>query len=89
MRLLAEQVEEKGVVVELTDEATDWLADHGYEPAFGARPMARLVENTVKRPLADAMLFGVLRDGGRATVVVKDGEIALELEPRMDRAAKA
>jgi ATP-dependent Clp protease ATP-binding subunit ClpA len=89
VRLLSEQVKEKGVVVELTEEATDWLADHGYEPAFGARPMARLVENTIKKPLADAMLFGLLKDGGVATVVVRDGEIALELDPRMDRAAKA
>ncbi len=62
--LLAAQVRDKGVLVELDDDACDWLAEHGYEPTFGARPMARLVENTIKRPLADAMLFGALKDGG-------------------------
>jgi ATP-dependent Clp protease ATP-binding subunit ClpA len=78
--LLAAQVKDKGVVVELDDAACDWLAEHGYEPEFGARPMARLVETTIKRPLADAMLFGALKDGGLARVIVENGEIALTYE---------
>jgi ATP-dependent Clp protease ATP-binding subunit ClpA len=81
VRNLAEQVEDKGVRVELTDAARDWLAEHGYEPEFGARPMARLVERTIKKPLAESMLFGALRDGGLARVRVEDDEIALEYEP--------
>ncbi len=75
---LSAQVEDKGVIVEVTDDAVNWLAEHGYEPVFGARPMARLVEKSIKRPLADAMLFGDLRDGGTAKVTVVDDEIALE-----------
>jgi ATP-dependent Clp protease ATP-binding subunit ClpA len=81
VRLLAEQVEPKGVTIELTDPATEWLADHGYEPAFGARPMGRLVERSIKQPLADAMLFGVLKGGGIARVVVKDDALTLDLVP--------
>jgi ATP-dependent Clp protease ATP-binding subunit ClpA len=79
VRLLAEQVEPKGVTIQLTEEATEWLADHGYEPAFGARPMGRLVEKSIKQPLAEAMLFGSLKGGGIAKVVVKDGALALDL----------
>ncbi len=77
--ILAKQIADKGVMVELTDDAVTWLAAHGYQPEFGARPMARLVEQSIKRPLADAMLFGELKDGGTAKVVVKDDELTLEL----------
>jgi ATP-dependent Clp protease ATP-binding subunit ClpA len=80
VRLLAEQIEEKGVIIELTDEAEGWLAEHGYEPEFGARPMARLVDKEIKRPLAEAMLFGDLADGGTVRLVVRDGELTLEFE---------
>ena len=81
VRLLAEQVEPKGITVELSDEAAAWLAEHGYEPEFGARPMARLVEQTIKQPLAEAMLFGELKDGGTARVLVRDDKIVLEHTP--------
>ena len=75
VKLLAAQVEEKGVKIELSDEALAWLAEHGYDPLFGARPMARLIESSIKRPLAEAMLFGALKDGGLARVVVRDDKI--------------
>jgi ATP-dependent Clp protease ATP-binding subunit ClpA len=81
VQLLAEQIADKGIRIELTDEATEWLADHGYEPEFGARPMARLVEKSIKQPLAEAMLFGSLRDGGRARVVVRGAGLELEIGP--------
>ncbi|HEY0839126.1 MAG TPA: ATP-dependent Clp protease ATP-binding subunit ClpA [Vulgatibacter sp.] len=68
---------EKGVELELTDEARDWLAEHGYDPAFGARPMARLVEQSLKKPLAEAILFGSLAGGGKATAVVEGEKLAL------------
>lgn len=64
VRLLGEQLEERGVKVEISDEAREWLADEGYEPAFGARPMGRAVETHMKKPLAEAILFGELKDGG-------------------------
>jgi ATP-dependent Clp protease ATP-binding subunit ClpA len=76
--LLAEQIKEKDVTIELSDEATRWLAEHGYDPQFGARPMARLVEQTIKQPLAEAILFGQLQEGGQAQVVVKEGELVLD-----------
>ena len=56
----------KDVVLEVSKEARQWLADKGYDPAFGARPMARLVEEQLKKPLADLILFGRLQKGGTA-----------------------
>jgi ATP-dependent Clp protease ATP-binding subunit ClpA len=61
-------LDEKGVVLEVAADAREWLADKGYDPAFGARPMARLIEDRLKKPLADAILFGKLQKGGKARV---------------------
>ena len=75
VRLLDAQLEERKVTIELTDEAREWLADKGYDPAFGARPMARTVETHMKKPLAEAILFGELKSGGRVRFdVSEDGE---------------
>ena len=71
-------LDEKNVKLSVSAEARQWLADKGYEPAFGARPMARLVEDSLKKPLAEAILFGALKDGGKATVEMKDGAIHLK-----------
>jgi ATP-dependent Clp protease ATP-binding subunit ClpA len=88
--LLQAQVEPKDVRIELSAEALEWLADHGYDPQFGARPMARLVERTIKMPLAEAILFGTLDRGGTARAVVgADGELTLELSARSRRRRKA
>ena len=79
---LRKALEDKKVTLEITKEARGWLGEHGYDPAFGARPMARLVETTVKKPLAEALLFGALADaGGVAHVEVQDDKIALRYEP--------
>ena len=64
--LLQEQLQEKKVTLELSKEARGWLAENGYDPHFGARPMARLVDQQLKKPLAEALLFGELRTGGVA-----------------------
>ncbi|MHB8875976.1 MAG: ATP-dependent Clp protease ATP-binding subunit ClpA [Myxococcaceae bacterium] len=66
--LLQHLLDEKKVKLVLDPAAREWLADHGYDPQFGARPMARLVDNTIKRPLAEALLFGELKGGGVAKV---------------------
>jgi ATP-dependent Clp protease ATP-binding subunit ClpA len=66
--LLRAQLSEKRVTLDVGDDARNWLAEHGYDPAFGARPMARLVEERIKRPLAEALLFGTLPEGGHARV---------------------
>ena len=60
------QLNEKKVILELTPAARHWLADKGYDPTFGARPMARLIQQEIKRALADEILFGRLKDGGKA-----------------------
>src|SRR5690606_4934155 len=77
LRELREMLEEKKISLSLSEEARSWLAEKGYDPVFGARPMARLVERTIKRPLSRAILFGPLQDGGEVEVVVEEGELAL------------
>ena len=68
----------KHVTLELTPAARDWLSEHGYDKNFGARPMARLIDDQIRKPLAEALLFGALADHGGITVVdVADGEIVL------------
>ncbi|MBX3271894.1 MAG: ATP-dependent Clp protease ATP-binding subunit ClpA [Sandaracinaceae bacterium] len=74
VRLLTEQLAERKVVVEITDAAREWLADHGYDPAFGARPMGRTVETHMKKPLAEAILFGELKDGGTVLFDVSEAD---------------
>ena len=69
---LREQLIDRSIAIELTDGARDWLAEHGYDPSFGARPMRRLIEKEIKRPLVDRILFGDLTEGG--TVEVSEPE---------------
>ncbi|HYC23240.1 MAG TPA: ATP-dependent Clp protease ATP-binding subunit ClpA [Candidatus Bathyarchaeia archaeon] len=71
------QLAEKQVTLELTDAARSYFAEKGFDPHFGARPMARLIERELKRPLADEILFGSLEGGGVATADVRDGQIVL------------
>jgi ATP-dependent Clp protease ATP-binding subunit ClpA len=77
LRELEDQLQEKGVRLVCTPAARAWLAEKGYDPAFGARPMARLIERELRRPLAEAILFGPLAKGGKATVDLKDGRPCL------------
>ncbi len=71
------QLAEKKVDLEVTPAARGWLAERGYDPAFGARPMARLIQTEIKRALADEILFGRLRQGGRVVVDLgEDGALA-------------
>ena len=79
---LFDQLKQKKVMIELTDEARSWLAEKGYDRLNGARPMARLIQNELKRPLADAILFGELQNGGVVRVSVADGKLVLQIEPR-------
>jgi ATP-dependent Clp protease ATP-binding subunit ClpA len=80
LRLLAGQLLERKVTLNVSDAARDWLAENGYEPAFGARPMARLIEDRIKRPLSEALLFGDLANGGVAKVERKQGDEGLSVE---------
>ena len=70
------------VTIELDDEAREWIAERGYDPKMGARPMARIIQEHIKRPLAEELLFGALADGGHVRVTINDeGELALNAEP--------
>jgi len=70
------------VTLELDDAARDWIADRGYDPKMGARPMARIIQEHIKRPLAEELLFGSLSDGGHVRISVgEDGNLALNAEP--------
>ncbi len=75
---LETQLEDKHVTLEVTDEARVWLAEHGYDPLMGARPMARLIQEKIKKNLAEELLFGRLEKGGHAIVNARDGEIIIE-----------
>jgi ATP-dependent Clp protease ATP-binding subunit ClpA len=77
---LAQQLGDKKVTLELSPEARDWLAEHGFDAQFGARPMARLIQTELKKPLAEELLFGKLKSGGKVRVEVSDGKIALKVK---------
>jgi ATP-dependent Clp protease ATP-binding subunit ClpA len=73
------QLESKGVQLHVDDTAREWLAKKGYDPKMGARPMARLIQDSIKRPLAEDLLFGSLVNGGHAYVSVgKDDQLKIE-----------
>jgi len=74
---LEAQLADRNVTIELSDEARSWLVENGYDETMGARPMARLIQSTIKTPLADEVLFGKLKGGGAVRVIViKDEEPA-------------
>jgi len=78
------QLLDKKVELEVTKEARAWLANHGHDPQMGARPMSRLIQDTLKKALADAILFGELQKGGKAIVVLEDDEIKIEYPSTVD-----
>jgi len=77
IRELTTQLAEKKVTIALTEPARKLLAEKGFDPTFGARPLGRVIEDKVKRPLTEELLFGALENGGTATVDVGDGEIVM------------
>ena len=78
------QLAEKKVKLELSPAARDWLAEHGFDQLFGARPMGRLIQNEVKKPLAEAILFGNLKDGGVAFVDVESDKLVVKPRTQLD-----
>lgn len=77
---LESQLSEKHVALDVDADARRWLAEHGFDPQMGARPMARVIQEKVKRALADELLFGKLADGGKVKLGVRDGELVVETE---------
>ncbi len=75
------QLEQKGVTLEVDEAARRLIAERGYDPKMGARPMARVIQETLKKPLAEELLFGSLAQGGHVYVSVKDGEFDIRMEP--------
>jgi ATP-dependent Clp protease ATP-binding subunit ClpA len=88
---LEAQLADRNVTFELDDAAIDWLATRGYDERMGARPLGRVIQDNIKRPLADAVLFGVLKKGGTVKVSVEtreDGDTGLKLDAIPDPALK-
>ena len=89
---LEAQLMDRNVHIELTHKAAEWLADKGYDDKMGARPLGRVIQEYIKKPLAEELLFGKLAKGGVVKVGVKDGQIELRVEqpdaPRIGRQKK-
>jgi ATP-dependent Clp protease ATP-binding subunit ClpA len=72
---LEAQLTDRGVSIELTDAAREWLGKKGYDPLYGARPLARVIQENIKKPLAEELLFGKLAKGGNVKVAVADDKL--------------
>jgi ATP-dependent Clp protease ATP-binding subunit ClpA len=77
---LEAQLMDRNVTIELTESAAEWLAERGYDDKMGARPLGRVIQENIKKPLAEELLFGKLAKGGVVRVAVKDGELDLQIE---------
>ncbi|MGH6705358.1 MAG: ATP-dependent Clp protease ATP-binding subunit ClpA [Sphingomicrobium sp.] len=82
------QLADRNVHIELDDEARAWLTTKGYDKLYGARPMARLVQEKIKQPLAEELLFGKLVDGGEVKVRIKENQPNFEISPAPPKAVK-
>ena len=81
---LEQQLAERHVAITLTPEARAWLAATGYDPVFGARPLARVMQKEVRDPLTDQILFGSLENGGTVTIGVAEGALTFAFDPKED-----
>jgi ATP-dependent Clp protease ATP-binding subunit ClpA len=77
---LEAQLADRNVTIELSSGAKEWLAEKGYDPLYGARPLARVIQEYVKKPLAEELLFGKLSKGGSVKVGIKDGALTFEFQ---------
>jgi ATP-dependent Clp protease ATP-binding subunit ClpA len=82
---LEAQLSDRDVTISLTDAARTWLADKGYTPEFGARPLARVIQENIKQPLAEELLFGTLKRGGHVKVRLEQGKLVFDLEAAAER----
>ena len=85
MLQLEAQLSDRDVTISLTDAARTWLADKGYTPEFGARPLARVIQENIKQPLAEELLFGTLKRGGHVKVRLEQGKLVFDLEAAAER----
>jgi len=77
---LEAQLADRHVTIETSDEAIDWLAKNGFDELYGARPLGRVIQEQIKRPLADDILFGRLSKGGHVKVGLKDGKLTFTFD---------
>ena len=82
---IADKPGKQKVTLTVTPAAKKWLAEHGHDPRFGARPLGRLIENEIARELADQVLFGKLTKGGKATADLDGDKLAFSYEPNQAR----
>jgi ATP-dependent Clp protease ATP-binding subunit ClpA len=79
---LESQLAERRVAITLEPDARTWLAEKGYDPVYGARPLARVIQTDVRDPLTDEILFGRLENGGTVTIGMKDGQLSFHYEAK-------
>ena len=84
---LKEQVRDKSIKITATVKATDWLIEKGFDPKMGARPLQRVIDKEIKRPLARLMLFGELKNGGSVNITVVNDKLELVSKPKTPRIA--
>jgi len=77
---LEAQLQDKGVTLDVADSAREWLAEHGFDAKMGARPMARIIQEHIKKPLAEELLFGRLANGGHLVIRAENGELVHNVE---------
>ncbi len=82
------QLADRGVHIQLDDDSKAWLTERGYDKLYGARPMGRLIQEKIKQPLAEELLFGKLVHGGEVNVKLKDGALAFEITPAAPKPRK-
>ncbi|MGD8327453.1 MAG: ATP-dependent Clp protease ATP-binding subunit ClpA [Sphingomonadales bacterium] len=82
------QLADRNVMISLTEPAKLWLAEKGYDKLFGARPLGRLIQEKIKKPLADELLFGRLKNGGEVTIHIKGGKPSFEIVPSAPKSSK-
>ncbi|WOE75231.1 ATP-dependent Clp protease ATP-binding subunit ClpA [Alterisphingorhabdus coralli] len=82
------QLADQNVHIRLDQDARDYMAEKGYDKLFGARPMGRLIQEKIKEPLAEELLFGKLAQGGEVSVHMKDGKLAFEIMPAPPKASR-
>ncbi|WP_374632949.1 ATP-dependent Clp protease ATP-binding subunit ClpA [Ferrovibrio sp.] len=83
------QLADRNVTISLTEAARTWLAEHGYDPLYGARPLGRVIQENIKKPLAEELLFGQLVKGGHVQVTVKDDKLTFEVQAEKPPASKS
>lgn len=87
MTELKDQIKDKSIKIKITDEAVDWLVEKGFDVKMGARPLQRVIDKEIKRPLSRQMLFGELKNGGSVNITVDDDKLVLIPKPKVLRIA--